>query len=256
MSDILTEITAPLAFVSLNRPQKRNALSSEMWQQLPVIAANLAANDAVRVVLLRAVGGAAFSAGADIAEMQAKLANNEAMRDLQQATQVGQEAWSALPKPTIALIDGACVGGGCGLAMCCDLRLATPDSYFAVTPAKLGLAYSLTDTLRLVDLVGPAHAKQILFTGGQFSAEHALKIGLVNRLIAKAELEPAGRELANNIAAQAQNSVQIAKRMVNDILGGQRQETVASRALFTDSFSSAQFKEGAQAFLQKRPPQF
>jgi enoyl-CoA hydratase/carnithine racemase len=255
MSDIQIEFEPPLAWVSINRADKRNALTSTMWLELPKIVAKLEARDDLRVVLLQGRGGG-FSAGADIAEMQANLNNSDAMRVMQQATQEGQEAWHQLGLPTIALISGACFGGGCGLAVACDLRLATPDARFAITPAKLGLAYSLADTRRLVDLVGPARAKQILFTAASFEANEALAMGLVNRIVPAAELATAARVLAQSIAAQAPNSVRIAKTVVNMIAAGHRQETAQTLALFNDSFASPQFKEGAAAFLEKRPPRY
>ncbi|MCS6946935.1 MAG: enoyl-CoA hydratase-related protein, partial [Steroidobacteraceae bacterium] len=179
-----------------------------------------------------------------------------AMRELQQATQDAQEAWARLELPSIALIEGACVGGGCGLALACDLRLATPDAYFAITPAKLGLVYSLADTRRLCDLVGPARAKEMLFTAARVDADAALAMGLVNRIVPAAQLEATGRALAEQIAAQAPNSVRAAKRIVNAILGGQREETDTTRAWFNEAFESPQFQEGAAAFLAKRSPRF
>jgi enoyl-CoA hydratase/carnithine racemase len=184
MSDIQIEREAPLAWVVLNRPTRRNAVTSAMWQGLPTLAAEIGADPSLRVALLRGAGQEAFSAGADISEMEATMAHPERMRAMQDAVQVAQDVWARLPLPTVAVIHGACVGGGCGLALACDLRLAADDSFFAIPPAKLGLVYSLADTKRLVDLVGPSFAKEMLFTGRRVSAREAYDCGLVNHLFA------------------------------------------------------------------------
>jgi enoyl-CoA hydratase/carnithine racemase len=158
--------------------------------------------------------------------------------------------------PTLAVIRGACTGGGCGLALACDLRLATPDAFFAIPPAKLGLAYSLADTKRLQDLVGPSRAKEILFTGRRIGAEEARELGLINEIVEGAALEARATALAREIAANAGNSVRAAKAVVNMISAGVLAETEESRRCYGESFSSPEFLEGARAFIEKRPPRF
>ncbi len=256
MTDIRIDLKPPLAWVTLNRADKRNAVTGAMWADIAAISAQLATQRELRVVLLRGAGDEAFSAGADIAEMHANVADPARMRAMQDATQAGQEAWFNLPLPTIAAIRGACVGGGCGLAIASDLRLATPDAYFAITPAKLGLAYSLADSRRLVDLVGPARAKEFLYTAGKFTADEALALGLINRIVPADQLDAAAETLALDIAANAPNSLRIAKRLINGIARGERLETPESMALFNNSFSTPDFLEGAAAFQQKRRPKF
>jgi enoyl-CoA hydratase/carnithine racemase len=164
--------------------------------------------------------------------------------------------WARLPLPTIAVVHGACVGGGCGLALACDLRLAADDSFFAIPPAKLGLVYSLADTKRLVDLVGPSFAKEMLYTGRRVSAREAYDWGLVNHLLPAAELDSAARELALGIAGNAQSSVRGAKRIISELIDGSHAESAETRALYDDAFSSPEFSEGARAFLEKRLPRF
>ncbi len=256
MTDIRIDLKTPLAWVTLNRADKRNAVTGAMWAAMPAVCNELAAHSELRAALIRGAGDEAFSAGADIAEMHANVADPVKMRAMQDATQAGQEAWFNLPLPTIAVIRGACVGGGCGLAIASDLRLATPDAYFAITPARLGLAYSLTDTRRLVDLVGPARAKEILYTAGKFSANEALAMGLVNRIVPAEQIDAAAEALALEIAANAPNSLRIAKQLINGIARGERLETPESIALFNDSFRTPEFLEGAAAFQQKRRPKF
>ncbi|MEZ5486574.1 MAG: enoyl-CoA hydratase-related protein [Steroidobacteraceae bacterium] len=256
MNDIQTEFHPPLAWVTLNRPARRNAVTAAMWAALPDIATQIAANPVIRVALVRGAGQVAFSAGADIVEMTENAAHPERMRAMQQAVLEGQLAWARLAIPTLAVIRGACTGGGCGLALACDLRLAADDSFYSVPPARLGLVYALDDTRRLVDLVGPARAKEILFTGRRIDAREALDLGLVNEVVPAADLEARALELAGTIAANASNSVAAAKHIVNLIMDGTRAETAATRAMFDGAFDSAQFAEGTRAFLEKRAPKF
>jgi enoyl-CoA hydratase/carnithine racemase len=256
MSDLQIEFSPPAAWVTLNRPEKHNAVTAQMWSALPAVARQIETMPSIRAVLLRGAGTAAFSAGADIAEMRANLAHPERMREMQAAVQVAMDAWARVPIPTIAVIRGACTGGGCGLTLTCDLRIATPDSFFSVPPARLGLVYSLADSRRLVDLVGPSRAKDILFTARRVDASEALAIGLVNEIVPAERLEARALELVATIAANAGHSVRSAKTIVNAIADGATAETSDSRRLYDESFSSPEFAEGARAFLEKRAPRF
>lgn len=256
MTDIRLVREAPIARVVLNRPAQRNAVTSRMWQALPGLVDEIARDPSIRIAIMEGTGDAAFSAGADIAEMEAALEDPPRLKAMQDAVQVAQQAWAGIALPTVAVIRGACTGGGCGLALACDLRLATPDSFLAIPPAKLGLVYSLADTRRLVELAGPALAKEILFTGRRVGADEALRIGLVNRIVAADEIAGIARALALEIAGNAQSSVRAAKRIVNLIAAGELAETAESRALYDESFTSTDFREGAAAFRQKRPPRF
>lgn len=256
MSDLLSDIHPPIARITLNRPEKRNAISAQMWRDLLATAGRLAAEPSLRVVVITGAGDAAFSAGADIVEMQQTLADPTRMKAMQDAVLDAQAAWERLPMPTIAAIRGACTGGGCGLALSCDLRLATPDAFFAIPPAKLGLAYSLADTKRLYDLVGPSRTKEILYTGRRLLAEEALAVGLVNEIVPADALAARTTALAREIAGNAANSVRAAKAVVNMITAGTLAETADSRRHYEESFSSAEFLEGARAFIEKRPPKF
>lgn len=256
MSELLTDIVPPIGRVTLNRPDKRNALNSAMWMELTHLAARLSQDDRLRVVLLTGAGHEAFSAGADIIEMRQSLADPPKMQTMQQAVLDAQVAWERIPIPTIAMIRGACTGGGCGLALSCDLRLATPDAFFAIPPAKLGLAYSLADTKRLYDLVGPSRTKEILFTGRRIDATEALHLGMINRIVPSDELESYALALAGDIAGNAPNSVRAAKAVVSLISAGTDAETPGSKRYYDESFSSNEFLEGARAFMEKRSPKF
>lgn len=256
MSELLTDIHPPIARVTLNRPEKRNAITGAMWQDLHTLAGTLGADASIKVVLLTGAGSEAFSAGADIAEMRAQLAEPARLRAVQQAVLDAQASWEALPVPTIAVIRGACTGGGCGLALSCDLRLASPDAFFAIPPAKLGLAYSLADTKRLYDLVGPSRAKEILFTGRRIGAEEALALGLVNHVVPADALDARAADFAQEIAGNAGNSVRTAKAVIALLCAGVDAETPQTRRYFDDAFFSPEFEEGARAFMEKRPPKF
>lgn len=256
MSDLVTDIHPPIARITINRPERRNAISSQMWQDLQTLAGRLGADASLKVVTIAGAGEAAFSAGADIIEMQQGLTDPPRMKVMQQAVLDAQVAWEQLPMPTLAVIRGACTGGGCGLALSCDLRLATPDAFFAIPPAKLGLAYSLADTKRLYDLVGPSRAKEILFTGRRILAAEARELGLINEIVAADAIEQRATALAREIAGNAGNSVRAAKAVVGMIASGVLAETTESRRYYDESFSSPEFLEGARAFIEKRPPRF
>jgi enoyl-CoA hydratase/carnithine racemase len=256
MTELLTDFSPPIAKVILNRADKRNAITHAMWQGLQRVAGTMADDASIKVVLLRGAGDAAFSAGADIIEMQQTVSDPARMKVVQQTVLDAQAAWERLPMPTIALVRGACTGGGCGLALACDLRLATPDAFFSVPPARLGLAYSLADTKRLYELVGPSRTKEILFTARRIGAEEALRLGLVNDIVPPEDIEARALALARDIAANASNSVRAAKTVVAMLGDGVHAETPASQRPYDESFASPEFAEGARAFIEKRPPKF
>lgn len=240
----------PVAHLVIDRAPKRNAITQAMWELFPRLIADAVADPAVRVLLLRAAEPGVFSAGADIGEFAAGARDPDWRARNQAAIAETQRALARADKPMIALVEGDCVGGGCGLAIACDLRVATAAARFGITPAKLGLVYSLHDTKLLVDLVGPAQAKRILFTADLLDAREALRIGLVDLLDADA---PA---LARQIAGVSAHTVREAKRMVRRILDGQADDDATTRALFADAFTSPDFEEGVAAFLAKRPARF
>lgn len=244
------ETHGAVAHLVIDRAAKRNAFTQAMWQELPVLVERAMADDAVRVLVLRAAEPGAFSAGADIAEFGAGAADPAWRAANQAAIARAQTTLSRAPKPTIAFVAGNCVGGGCGLAIACDLRVATPPARFGITPAKLGLVYSLHDTKLLVDLVGPAQAKRILFTAQLVDAAEALRIGLIDMIAEEAD------ELAGTIAANSPHTAREAKAMVRRILDGQGHDDDATRALFADAFTLPDFAEGMSAFLAKRKPVF
>lgn len=243
-----------VAHLLIDRAEKRNAFTQAMWEALPGLLADAMADDAIKVVLLRAAGAGAFCAGADIAEFSVGALDVEWRSKNQDAIRRAQYELARAEKPVIAAVDGDCVGGGCGLAIACDLRVASGKARFGITPAKLGLVYSLHDTKLLVDLVGPAQAKRILFTAQLLDAEEALRIGLIE--IVDEDPVATAVALANTIAASSSHSVRHTKKMVRRILDGQADDNDETHALFGGAFTGPDFKEGVSAFLEKRKAVF
>jgi enoyl-CoA hydratase/carnithine racemase len=252
---VFVEREGAVATVHLNRRVKRNALTIDMWRRLTATVEELDRDTAVKVVVITGVGEA-FAAGADIEEFEQAFADPKFGEHVAEATYTAQKRLARNAKPTIAKIRGACVGGGCGIALCCDLRFADPTAKFAITPGKLGLIYSVADTKRLVDTVGPARAKDILFTGRLLDATEAQAIGLIDRLVPAADLDHTIHAYASEIAATSQFSARGTKRIVQMILDGAVDDDRDTRRLFSDAFSGADFKEGVAAFKQKRKPVF
>lgn len=250
---LLLHVAKDVATLEINQPARRNAMSRGMWEALPAIVEAIEADQAVRVVLLRGHGGI-FCAGADISEFAEAYADAATARDYNIIIRRAQAMLRDIRRPTIAVIEGACVGGGCGLALACDFRFAADTARFAITPAKLGLAYSFADTAQLVEKVGAANAKDILFSGRALDAGEALAFGLVNRLIAEAQLEAAVRDYAATLSAMSLNSILVAKATVNAMTA--MQPSPELEAMFDATFESEDFKEGYGAFLEKRTPQF
>jgi enoyl-CoA hydratase/carnithine racemase len=207
-------------------------------------------------VLILTGEGETFSAGADISEFADSYASPEEAVRTNATVRAGQAAVATLSKPVIARIRGACVGGGCGLALSADLRFAASDARLGITPARLGLAYSFADTKQLVDVVGPARAKDILFSARLIGAEEALTMGLVDRCLPPGALEAETRAYAESLAGLSQVSIRTAKAMIEAVRAGADTETDALRAAFEASFAGADFAEGYRAFLDKRRPEF
>lgn len=257
MTDAIRLDTAPpLAEIVLNKPGKRNALSVDMWAAIPDLVAKAAANPDVKILLIHGGKAGAFAAGADISEFETIYATPEQAAASGDTIAAALDAVEACPKPVIAAIEGACVGGGVSLAMAADLRVAAEGAKFGVTPGKLGLVYPAGDTRRLLQAVGPGATKDILFTGRIFGAEDALRIGLVDRLVAAGEAVRAARDLAAEIGAISQWSVQATKRMIAGLQAGWTDDAPEARALFLDGFANEDFQEGYRAFLDKRPAKF
>ena len=245
-----------VAWLMVNRAARHNTLTEEMWRTLPSLLADAAAAPDVRVVVVRGAVNAAFCAGADIDELSQMARSFDRVADYAETLHCATRRLADLNKPTIAMIRGHCIGGGCALALACDLRVADTSALFAVTPAKLGLVYALEDTRLLVDLSGPARAKELLFTGRTLEAAEARDYGLIDRLVAPDRLQLETGELAAQIGANAPQSLYAAKRFTARVVEGITTETNDARRAFIEALLSQDFAEGASAFRERRPPRF
>ncbi|NGM22231.1 hypothetical protein G3576_19585 [Roseomonas stagni] len=244
-----------IATLLIDNPPRRNAMSRAMWRAVPGLVAEVIADPAIALLRVAGAGGH-FCGGADIAEFGDAYGSPDAIAHSNRLIREAIEAVAACPKPTIATIRGACVGGGVALALACDLRLAADDARFAVTPVRLGLTYSHADTRRLVLAVGANRAKEMLFSARAVAAEEAARIGLVDRLWEGAVFEEEAARYLDGVAATSRPALRGVKAMVDAIAAGAATETPELAALFEDPFAGADFQEGYRAFLEKRPARF
>lgn len=248
------DVADGLAAIALDRPEKRNAIDQAMWEAIPGAVAAAIGTAGVRVVLLTSSTPGIFCAGADIGEFAARAGDDGWWAANRRAIRAAQKALVEAPLPTIAVVDGDCVGGGCGLALACDLRVASPRSRFGITPARLGLVYPLHDTRLLVDLVGPAQAKRMLYSARLLSAAEAATIGLVTELAD--DPLAAARALALEMCQVSGDSQRWTKATIARILAGVTDDDAESEALFDLAREGPDFAEGVAAFLEKRPARF
>jgi len=240
-----------------NNPARHNALSLDMWEAIPEVMADFHADEAVRVIVMTGAGDKAFVSGADISEFEQHRAAAEAIAKYDAASDLAFSALKRATKPTIAIIRGFCMGGGVGIALGCDLRIASDDARFGIPAAKLGLGYQFEPVQKLVATVGHAYAREILFTGRQFSAAEALGMGLVNRVLPATELEPFVEKYVAAIAGNAPLTIHAAKLAIDAAcLDPADREMSEIEAAIARCMTSQDYAEGRQAFTQKRRPAF
>src|SRR5262247_3558010 len=242
-----------IGWIIFNQPEKHNAVSYDMWLAVPKVIAAYEADQAVRVIVLAGAGERAFVSGADISEFEEKRGSSDAIKVYDEAGEAAHTAIVRASKPTLTMIRGICIGGGLGIALTTDIRICSADAVFAVPAARLGLGYRYTGIKRLVDVVGPAFAKEIFFSAGKFSAEDARIMGLVNRVVPAAELEGYVRKFASTIADNAPLTVKAAKMAINAAVQDSEQRRLdAVEAAIKACFASADYIEGRRAFMEKR----
>jgi enoyl-CoA hydratase len=254
---MIARIDGAIGWMIFNNPPRRNAVSVEMWQAMPLVLDAFEADPAVRVVVLAGAGDQAFVAGADISQFEQVRASAGQVEAYEAISGEAGRRLVACPKPTIAMIRGFCIGGGVGIAVGCDLRIAAEGSKFGVPASRLGLGYGAGGVRKLMDLVGPSHVKEIFYTARHFSAEEALGMGLVNRVVPAAELESYVRGYCATIAANAPMTMHAVKVTVASLLkGGGEPDLARAEELVRACFASEDYVEGRRAFMEKRKPVF
>ncbi|HEY4919607.1 MAG TPA: enoyl-CoA hydratase [Xanthobacteraceae bacterium] len=246
-----------VGYMIFNNPERHNAVSLDMWDAASGIMDGFAKDDEVRVVVLTGAGGKAFVSGADISRFEKERSNEEAIARYNEIVSKANDALYHFPKPTIAMIRGYCIGGGLGLAVCCDLRIASDNSRFGIPAAKLGLGYGFSGIKRLSDLVGPSYAKEIFFTARHFDAAEAYAMGLINRVVPADNLEAYVRDYADTISINAPLTVNAVKFIANQTVADEGKRDLARCAdMVQRCFESKDYIEGRRAFMEKRKPAF
>ena len=254
---ILKTITEGVGVVTFNNPEKRNAMSLEMWEGLGQALTELRDDPDVRVVVLVGAGDKAFVSGADISQFEKTRHNAAASEAYSKKSEAQRALLANYPKPTIACIRGFCLGGGMQVAMLTDIRIAAEDSQFGIPAAKLGIAYGYDGLRNLVSLVGPSWARLIMYTGMRIGSAEALRIGLVDRVLPNGELWNATMEIARTISGNAPLAIKAAKITIAQVLKDpDKRDMAAIKQIGIDCMDSEDFREGRRAFMEKRKPQF
>ena len=247
--------TKHIAWIEFSNPKKRNALSLQMWKNLPQVIKKLKNDKNLRVLIVRGEGDS-FSAGGDISEFKAVFATPNSSYDFSKSINKAFNALVHFPKPTIAMIKGGAVGGGCGLALACDIRIASENAYLAVTPAKLGIIYPFSEIKRLVATVGISKAKDMLFSARIIKADEAKKLSMLNHVFSTKELEMKTLEYAALLANNSPNSLMIIKEIISEIENGKIKASPTINEKINNAFDSEDFRKGYEAFLKKIKPIF
>jgi enoyl-CoA hydratase len=250
-------VDGAIGWIVFDSPRRHNAMSVGMWEALPAAVAALEADPAVRVVVLRGAGDQAFVSGADISQFDDVRDSVEANERYEAIGDAGMARVAACTKPTIAMLQGWCLGGGVAIALNCDLRIADESMRFGVPAARLGIGYRWRGIKKLVDTVGAPNAREIFLTARRFDAATALRMGFLNRLVARGELEGAVRAECEVIAANAPMTMAAVKLAIDEILcASPHLDAAKMEAATRGVFASQDFIEGRRAFMEKRPPQF
>lgn len=246
-----------VGIITFNNPEKRNAISLEMWDGLGQSLTNLRDDPAIRVVILTGAGDKAFVSGADISQFETERHNAQASENYARRSAAQRALLASYPKPIIASINGFCLGGGLQIAMSADIRIAAANSQFGIPAARLGIAYGYDGLRNLVSLVGPSQARLLMYTGMRIDAAEAARIGLIDRVVADADLQSTTAEIAQTIAENAPLAVQAAKITIAEVLKDpSARDMEAVRRIGAACMDSEDFREGRRAFMEKRKPRF
>jgi enoyl-CoA hydratase/carnithine racemase len=254
---MLSRIEDGVGYITFNNPEKHNAVSIEMWDALEKILDEFRSSKDIRVIVLNGAGGKSFVSGADISKFDKERSSKEAVLSYNKRTQKVYELLETFPKPTIAMIDGYCIGGGLNLAVCCDIRICSEKSKFAMPAAKLSLGYPFSSIKRLFDVMGPGMAKHFMFTAEKISASEALACGLVQKLVSEENIETYVRDYALTISRNAPLTIKAMKQIGIEILKNpDERDLLLCEQLASACFDSEDYKEGRKAFMEKRKPNF
>jgi enoyl-CoA hydratase len=254
---ILQSVEDGVGVITFNNPDKRNAMSLDMWEGVGQALINLRDDPGVRVVILTGAGDKAFVSGADISQFEKNRHNAQASEEYSKRSAVQRALLADYPKPTIACIRGFCLGGGMQVAMMSDIRIAAANSQFGIPAAKLGIAYGYDGLKNLVSLVGPSWARLLMYTGMRIDSAEAMRIGLVDRVLPDADLWSVTLDIARIISGNAPLAIKAAKITIAQVLKDPDQRDMdAIKALGTACMDSSDFREGRQAFMEKRKPRF
>ena len=254
---MLSRVEEGVGYITFNNPKKHNAVSIEMWDALEKILDEFRSSKDIRVIVLNGAGGKSFVSGADISKFDKERSSKEAVLSYNKRTQKVYELLETFPKPTIAMIDGYCIGGGLNLAVCCDIRICSEKSKFAMPAAKLSLGYPFSSIKRLFDVMGPGMAKHFMFTAEKISASEALACGLVQKLVSEENIETYVRDYALTISHNAPLTIKAMKQIGIEILKNpDERDLLLCEQLASACFDSEDYKEGRKAFMEKRKPNF
>jgi enoyl-CoA hydratase len=254
---MLSRKEGSVGYVIFNNPERHNAVSLDMWKMAGEMLDDFRNDDNIKVVVVTGAGGKAFVSGADISRFEKERSSEDAVKHYNEVVDKSYRAFHEFPKPVIAMIRGYCIGGGMGLATCCDIRIATEKSTFAVPAAKLGLGYGYSGLKRLVDVVGPSFAMEIFYTARQFTAAEAVTMGLVNRVVPDGELESYVKNCADTIAGNAPLTIKAVKVVISEMMKDESKRDLKKAQDAVDAcFRSRDYEEGRKAFMEKRKPVF
>ena len=252
---MLSRIEGGIGWMTFNNPERHNAISYEMRLAILTILDTFEKDPGVRVIVMRGAGEKAFVSGSDISQFDKNRDTAEQQAEYDRVSAEVQKRYASLSKPLIAMIQGYCLGGGLQTALAADIRVAADNAQFGIPAGRLGIAYAADSVRRLMDMVGPAKAKEILFTARRFSAAEALQMGLVNTVVPLADLEQTVREMAETIAGNAPLSLLAAKRAVDELVKDASDRDMGLvKEVSARAMGSEDFKEGRRAFMEKRKP--
>lgn len=254
---IIAEKQGSVGWLTFNQPEKRNAVSVDMWEAIPTVLDAFEDDPEIRVIVLTGAGGEAFVSGADISQFEQHRSGQQAVGAYEEVAEAAQMRIYNCDKPTIAMIHGWCLGGGANIALCCDLRLSGASGRFGIPAARVGLGYRLTAIQNLVNTVGQAKARELFFTARQILADEAQAIGLVQRVVPDEELAALVSDYCNTISANAPLTIRAGKRMMRELLKpGDELDVAVCTAWLRECFDSQDYIEGRRAFMEKRKPAF